>query len=424
MASPDEPKEKMLSRRRFLQSAGALAVGGVVTMELGGFAGRLLRSSTEKEPSRIGVEVPRASAPQYLGTPIAVPMAAPTTFSIFWITDTQFLSESNPALFQTMTSWIADNWASYNGKMVIHTGDLVEHGDTPGEWKNADAAMSILAENGIPYTWCAGNHDDYSNGDPTSGWIGNTTAASLDPDVVSGQVNALGYASWVGDYHDGMNTAVAFSALDLNFLIINIEWNAQPDVLRWVEGLLADPKYGGYRVIMAPHAYMDYQGNLDDAKWGSTLSAFVGGLTPLMDANSSNIFLTLNGHFATDCGYNTPKPIHNRNQLMFDRQDCTDEATAPTGRGADQADTDPAMPDSAKIGGATVMILTFDPDENQITARTYDVYTGKWRTDADEQYGFTMFSGPPPDSSGEAGNSGKTSGIRDAGNPMRIAPAF
>jgi len=90
------------------------------------------------------------------------------------------------------------------------------------------------------------------------------------------------------------------------------------------------------------------------------LTNFVTGLTKLMDAHSSNVFLTLNGHYATDCGYNTPAPINNRNLLMFDRQDCTDNRGDPTGRGVDAVTS--TTPDLTKTGGATVTILTFDTE--------------------------------------------------------------
>ena len=67
---------------------------------------------------------------------------------------------------------------------MIHTGDIVEHGDVQAEWENANEAMSILLQNGIPYTWCAGNHDDMVNGSPDSGWSGNVWAPAFDPSVV------------------------------------------------------------------------------------------------------------------------------------------------------------------------------------------------------------------------------------------------
>jgi calcineurin-like phosphoesterase family protein len=321
----------------------------------------------------------------------------PIPFSIFWITDTQFLSETNPTLFGNLTSWIAENWAFYNGKMVIHTGDIVETGAVQAEWQSADAAMSTLLQNGIPYSWCAGNHDDLAGGDATSGWNGNLWTASFDPTQVSAQVNAMQDVSWVDDFHNGMNTAVTFSANGLNFLVVNLEWNAQPDVLSWVGGILDDPNYSDYHVIIAPHAYMNAWGFPQLSSDGVDVSGFVAGITALMDAHSSNVFLTLNGHFATDCGYNLPSPVNGRNELMFDRQDSTDAPGDPTGHGVDPDTL--TTTDVEKVGGATVTILNFDTANNQINVSTYDVCTGLWREDPYEQYSITLFPALAPNSS-------------------------
>jgi len=315
----------------------------------------------------------------------------PNTFSIFWMTDTQFLSESNPALYRMTTKWIVDNWSAYNGKLVVHTGDIVETGATAVEWQNANEAMSILSKNNIPYSWCAGNHDDLVGGETESGWMGNVWAPAFDPNTMKPKVNALGYTTWASDFHDGMNTAVTFSANGWNFLVINVEFNGDSTAVDWVGSLLDDPLYADYKVIIAPHAYMDAFGDIHDPRWGPTLSDFVNGLQAVMDAHSSNVFLTLNGHFATDQGYNTATPINNRNQLMFDRHDCTDDPSSPSGRGIDVSDS--TTPDSDKVGGSTLMILTFDTEKNQISTKTYDVYTGKWRTNAYEQYTIPMFFG-------------------------------
>jgi hypothetical protein len=388
----------------------------VVGVGLGSVTGQLLGSRAEKtgfgaalKPSAsasavieaVGIAETKAVGSNVRGastsnptSPVSPALWAADGFSIFWITDTQFLSEENPALFRMLTKWIVENWNQLNGKMVIHTGDIVQHGDDPVEWRNANEAMSILLENGIPYTWCAGNHDDLVDGSPDSGWSGALYAPALDPSVVSSRVNSLQYASWAGDYHSGMNTAIAFSANGLNLLVVNIEWIAEPDVLKWVEDLLDDPKYSGYQVIVAPHAYIDPVGSLNDAKWGAQMAKFLGGLTPLLDSHSSSVFLTLNGHFATDCGYNTSAPVNGRNELMFDRQDSLDTPDEPTGRGVDNANL--SSLDSDFVGGATLMVLTFNTTKNQISARTYDIYSGGWREDTDEQYTVLMFSTPLP----------------------------
>ena len=400
MSSRDDLGQRKLSRRRFLESAGALTAAGLVGIGLGSVTGLPLRPVAEDtvRPALQSPAAARTPSPSYRTPPTPWPLPAasnPEPFSIFWMTDTQFLSESNPALFKMQTNWIVDNWKAFNGKIVIHTGDIVEHGPVQSEWDSADSAMSILLKNGIPYTWCAGNHDDSSNGDPSSGWSGSTWTSAFNPSSVKDRVNALGYTKWVSDYHLGMNTAVSFSANNLNFLVVNIEWNAQPDVLKWVGGLLDDPAYANHRVIVAPHAYIDAFGSLNDPKWGSEIGAFLKGLTPMLDSHSSRVFLTLNGHFATECGYNTPAPINGRNQLMFDRQDCMDRPNDPTGRGVDNVESEPTVSDGEKVGASTVMVLTLDTVNNRLTARSYDVYTGKWRDNTYDQYAITLFSIPP-----------------------------
>ncbi len=372
-----------LSRRSFVKSVGALTAGAVaVGLATAGDAGT--RGEVLAPPGA-------ASSQQFAprrddGAAEALPANA---FSIFWITDTQFLSEANPALFRMMTEWIARNWEKHQGKLVIHTGDLVQTGSDTVQWGNADEAMSILLNNSIPYTWCAGNHDDLSLNDSTSGWMGRRLATSLDPAAVGAMVNALPYAQWVGDYHDAMNTAMAFTAGGLKLLVINIEWSAEPDALAWAESILDNPLYADYRVILAPHAYIDSSGDLQQSQ-AEQIDTFTSGLTYLLTSYSRRVFLTLNGHFPTDCGYNTPSPVDGHNDLMFDRQDCTDGADEPTGRGAD----DQTSNDSDRIGGSTITILTFMPDDNKIAVKTFDLYKGGWRTGQTEQYLIDMFAYP------------------------------
>ena len=426
MPSSSRKRPKKLSRRRLLKLGGTLAAVGLVGIAIGGTSALLprgaddtdARTQSSEEGSTPGITVSQtkttsSSSSSSLSTtmlppvqtltrtlpPVVTPSqparsAAP--FSIFWITDTQFLSETNPAVYGKMTQWIVDNWAAENGKMVIHTGDLVQNGPMKAEWQNADAAMSVLLDHDIPYSWCAGNHDDAVGSDSTSGWIGNQWD-SFNPLVAGRRINKIQATSWVSDYHDGMNTAVGFSANGLDFLVINIEWNAGPDALDWVRGLLDDPVFMHHRVIVAPHAYIDSSGSVDDPRWGAELSAFLTKLTEVMDAHSSAVFLTLNGHFATDRGYNTPAPVNGRNELMFDRQDSTDDPDNPMA----SSTTD----DVKRLGGGTVTILTFDTDENMIGVRTYDTYTGEYRVDSAEQYRFAMFptvAGATPSADGAA----------------------
>lgn len=404
MTAPADTGEKKLSRRRFIKWAGTSLAVGTSAVALGSSLLKPKPAEAAQQPS-VGSYIESSTSTSTTGGATSSPTTPPTpappipaealsedAFSIFWVTDTQFLSESNPALYKMVNNWIVDNWSRFNGKMVVHTGDVVQTGAVVEEWINADDAMSILVKNGIPYVWCAGNHDDLVPDEATSGWIGNLQTASFQPSVASQVVNAVPYATWVGDFHEGMNTAATFSASGLDFLVICVEWNAQSDALQWVESILEDPTYANYQVIMAPHAYINPWGSLNDPRWGAQLAEFIAGLTTLMDAHSSNVFLTLNGHFATETGYYTPQPINGRNELMYDRQDCADNPGDKFGRGVDN----PPDSDTDKVGGSTLMVLTFEPSLNQIKAKTYDIYQGRWRSTPTEEYAVVMFPNAPP----------------------------
>jgi len=447
MPPDDANEERKASRRRFIKWAGTLAIVGAIGMEAGSVAKGLLGPSkaatatetttttsqasttttvtdtetatdletvtdlatvtqTATATETTSVFDPQTNADAGVASRPLAAYPAPGSFTVFWITDTQFLAESNPGLYKQMNNWIVSNWGEYNGKLVIHTGDMVQTGDVQQEWQNAHEAHKVFLENKIPYTWCAGNHDDFTQDDPSNGWSGNLWAPAFDPVQIKPLVNSYGYTKWVDHYRAGMNTALAFNANGLNFLVVNLEWNAPPEVLTWLEGILDNPAYAGYNAIVAPHAYIDAYGDYDDARWGSTLSNFVNGLIPILDSHP-NVFLTLNGHFASDSGYNTPTPVNGRNELMFDRQDCTDDPGDPVGRGVD--DTPSTTSDGAKVGGATVTILNFDTANNKIRVSTYDVYTGQWRIDTPNQYSVDMFPSRAASPSVAASPSGKVS---------------
>ena len=134
MATPDDAGDKKLSRRRFIKWAGGSLAAGTAAVALGSAAAGLLTPNIEKAAaSPIARRHPRRARrprhpPPSRRHPNPADALAEGAFSIFWITDTQFLSESNPALFKMLNNWIVDNWARFNGKMVIHTGDVVQNG--------------------------------------------------------------------------------------------------------------------------------------------------------------------------------------------------------------------------------------------------------------------------------------------------------
>lgn len=253
------------------------------------------------------------------------------SFSIIWVSDTQYLSESNPAYYDSLCNWIVDNNSTYNVKMVIHTGDLVNVPDDSTQWANANQSMSILLKDKIPYCWDAGNHDFYDS----NVWIGNQYAA-FNPDIMQSK------SYWVSDDYDGMSTAVHFNVAGWDCLIVNIAFHADDTVLAWANNLL--DTYPQSHAIIATHAYIDQRCNYDS--WALHLKNTVLDTHP-------NVFLTLNGHYHPTIGARTQSG--DRNELLFNQQDA-----------------------DAELGADSARILTFNLAQRTLSVQTYLVYSNQF----------------------------------------------
>ena len=66
--------------------------------------------------------------------------------------------------------------------MVIHTGDIVQVANSTNDWINANNAMMQLYNNGIPYCWDAGNHDQIYNDNSLA--LGNPNARGWEETIL------------------------------------------------------------------------------------------------------------------------------------------------------------------------------------------------------------------------------------------------
>lgn len=279
-------------------------------------------------------------------------------FSIIWITDTQYLSEKFPRNFDSVCDWIADNSETLNVKTVIHTGDIVQHPESIKEWNRANHSMSILLNNDIPYCWDAGNHDQLA-----TSWYGKNFTA-FNTETMSKQ------DYWISDKLDGKNTAVHFKASNWDFLVINIEFQPNYEVLKWVNRLLE--LYPDYHTIIATHAYLNGMGEYEE--WDDSFEQEYFEQKVL--AVHSNVFLTLNGHFME--GNRTSKTFtNNRHELFFNYQH-TDG-----------------------MGDATVRILTFSKEEDTIFVNTVNLVTNQFLVDPENCFALDI---PFYEESDETGN--------------------
>ena len=289
------------------------------------------------------------------------------SFSIMQISDTQFLSAFYPQLFNDTASWIVNNSANYNLKMVVHTGDIVDNINgtsgsfsDPVQWKTANAAMRSLFEAGIPYCWDAGNHDQIPWNDANGTWLGSSYSA----------FNASNMRSklyWVGDFFDSKNTAVRFSYNGFDFLIINIEYMATNSTINWMKNLLDN--YRGSNVIIAAHTYLNKAGGYGFSSAGLPGEvAWCTNLKTILDGYPK-VFLTLSGHDPTGTANRTR--LGNREEIFFDRQGVNNQT-----------------------GAAAIRIYTFNLTSNNVQTLTfaYNITSNSWGwlTDAYNKFSFNI----------------------------------
>jgi 3',5'-cyclic AMP phosphodiesterase CpdA len=269
-------------------------------------------------------------------------------FSVIWITDTQYLSQTYPTYFDALCRWIVNHAAAYNVKMVIHTGDLVDTEGNQTQWENANHSISILLDAGIPYTWNAGNHD-YNE----TCWIGNQYTA-FNPSVLAEN------AYWIGDKFGGKNTAIQVNVSGWDLLVVNLANLANGTALDWANSILdAHPES---HAIVATHAYLNDLGKYTYCKsdqndsWAANFNATVLETHP-------NVFITLSAHFNANNGRRAQ--VGGRTELMFDRQD-----------------------QDGSMGGATLRILTLDTANGAVDVKTFIIYANTFMQDSNDQFTF------------------------------------
>jgi hypothetical protein len=238
---------------------------------------RLLKKITRRE---FGVTllggVIGATASRFVNIPSVA--AASADFTIAIIPDPQYLAESCPdkigEYYAALMKWIVDNrnlvLASgkpsfdANIKAVIGVGDCVNL-TADYQFKNAEAAWTILDTNSIAFTTPPGNHD-YSDGISSRNNLGaqfkNGYFSAKKRSRVYGSGIDLGggdLAYWVGS-HDatGANTAVKFVISGMRLLILAIDFFAGNAAWSWAHNIMA--ANSDCEVYITTHAWLTTNG--------------------------------------------------------------------------------------------------------------------------------------------------------------------
>lgn len=211
------------------------------------------------------------------------------------ITDTQYLTESYPEVYATITSWIAANAEGRKIEFATHTGDLTQNWVDPEqqidrairEFERASAIQRILDDAGVPNSVLPGNHDSLRGADlglfneyfgpsryADEPWYGG----SLAPDD-----NSANYST--------------FEAGGARFLMLSLPYAFDDAELDWAEEVVT--AHPGHNVILSTHEHVTPE-TRESAATRSTSSRWVSRGQQLWErvvAPHRNVVVVLSGHF-------------------------------------------------------------------------------------------------------------------------------
>ena len=195
---------------------------------------------------------PTAPAPRASAS--VLPALGPGDFTLVYLPDTQYYSESYPATWTAQVQWIAANRGPLNIQFVSHLGDVVDNATATVEWQRASAAMAVL-DSITPLGIAPGNHD----------LRGNWVATGGTWDKYRQWFPQIRYSAepWWGGYYKANNLSRASSYQKITvgtvkLLFLHLEFQAPDDVLNWARTVVANNP--NYRVHVSTHSYLDPTG--------------------------------------------------------------------------------------------------------------------------------------------------------------------
>lgn len=317
-------------------------------------------------------------------------------FSVVVLPDTQYYSESYPAIFMGQTQWIVNNTANYNIQFVLGEGDIVNVADQPVQWQNADAAVKLLDGANMPYVLPVGNHD-YDDGSPTA--RGTTAFNSY-----FGPSRYAAYSWYMGGYPSGTNDNfyAEFTVNGKQYLILALEFVPRDATLVWAKSILdANPNM---EIIVVTHSFTFTDGTRADQCNNNDLSPIGNNqgedVWQKLLINYPNLSLVLNGHFIGNGSRRADLGINQNlvNEIFANYQNL------------------------AHGGDGWMRIMTFRPALNRIDVVTYSPYLKQYKTDNNNQFSITWHS------TGVANTTGIVAGSiraeREAPSPYTCVPVL
>ena len=278
-------------------------------------------------------------------------------FTIVMLPDTQNYSEKLPKYFHDQTKWIAEQEKTLNIAFVTHVGDIVQRGDQVlEEWEVAKEAMSRL-DGLVPWGVAIGNHDydldgTHRNGEMFKRYFG---------------AKRFQDKTWYGRTSpDGLSSFQTFTGGDQEFLIFHLESDIPDDTIAWVKSVLED--HPGKPTILSTHIYLDDRTQSRDIKpyWQKESGNSAEQVWQKLIRKTPQIFMVLCGHWSLAGGEWFQVSRNDAGQEVFEI--LADYQQRENG------------------GNGWLRYLQFNPDTNEIRAKTYSPSLGQFETDENSDF--------------------------------------
>lgn len=190
-------------------------------------------------------------------TSLATLLRAADLFTIVAMPDTQNYSKSYPDTYFSQTEWVVAQRSALNVLFLTHLGDITNNQDDTDQWENADAAMQVLDDSGLPYGCCPGNHDfHYGNGESVATYeapeydaLGINYRAKFGPQRFAGK-------SWYGGCSSSQLSNYQIIEYDTGkqMLFLHLCVETPPAELAWAQEVLN--AHRDLPVWVSTHRYM------------------------------------------------------------------------------------------------------------------------------------------------------------------------
>lgn len=271
-------------------------------------------------------------------------------FTIVLVPDTQHYTDRflDSNTYNKQMNWIVANKSAENIKFVINLGDITED-NTDEQWNIARNAVTRLDNAKIPHNMVPGNHDY-----PGGGSFDSRNSEKFNQYFGPQWFNTLDYQSWYGGHmgNTNDNSYCFFEVDDLKFMIISLEFAPRKEALCWADQIIRNNR--DRRVIIATHCYQTSGGGLKKTCTETAIGSSGKTIWQEFVRRHSNIFMVVSGH-VTDSEYHKSTGLNGNDvhEILTDYQS--------------------ELNDGKAYGNGWMKTLTFDPDDDKVSVKTFTV---------------------------------------------------